>query len=199
MASTTASRRCEALRGRGYVALAVDLFCGRNRAVCMARFMAGMLRGSVDRFGIGDLKQALTYLTALEEVDPDRVGAIGFCMGGSFAVAWACTDDRLKAIAPYYAANPKPITAVDRICPVVGSYPANDFTAGAGRKLDVELTERRIDHDIKIYPGAGHSFFNETGRAYNREAADDSWARVMKFFGTHLGAASTQRPQPQKS
>ena len=165
----------------------------------MARFMAGMLRGSVDRFGIGDLKQALTYLTALEEVDPDRVGAIGFCMGGSFAVAWACTDDRLKAIAPYYAANPKPITAVDRICPVVGSYPANDFTAGAGRKLDVELTERRIDHDIKIYPGAGHSFFNETGRAYNREAADDSWARVMKFFGTHLGAASTQRPQPQKS
>src|SRR5260370_3731625 len=94
----------------GYVALAVDLFGGRNRAVCMARFMAGMLRGSVDRFGVGDLKQALTYMSSLPEVDPDRVGAIGFCMGGSFAVALACTDDRLKAIAPYYAANPKPIT-----------------------------------------------------------------------------------------
>ena len=72
----------------GYVALAVDLFAGRNRAVCMARFMAGMLRGSVDRFGVGDLKQALSYLMALPEVDSDRVGAIGFCMGGSFAVAW---------------------------------------------------------------------------------------------------------------
>jgi carboxymethylenebutenolidase len=172
----------------GYVALAVDLFGGRNRAVCMARFMAGMLRGSVERFGVGDLKQALTYMSSLPEVDPDRVGAIGFCMGGSFAVAWACTDERLKAIAPYYAANPKPITAVERICPVVGSYPDKDFTASAGRALDVELTSRRIVHDIKIYPGARHSFFNERGRAYNREAADDSWARVMEFFGTHLGA-----------
>jgi len=183
----------------GYVALAVDLFGGRNRAVCMARFMAGMLRGSVDRFGVGDLKQALSYLMALPEVDSDRVGAIGFCMGGSFAVAWACTDERLKAIAPYYAANPKPITAVERICPVVGSYPEKDFTASAGRALDVELTSRRIDHDIKIYPGARHSFFNEGGRAYNREAADDSWARVMKFFGTHLGAAKAREPQPQRS
>jgi carboxymethylenebutenolidase len=187
--------------GEGYVALAVDLFGGRNRAVCMARFMAGMLRGSVDRFGVGDLKQALTYLMSLQEVDPDRVGAIGFCMGGSFAVAWACTDERLKAIAPYYAANPKPITAVERICPVVGSYPENDFTASAGRALDVELTTRRIAHDIKIYPGARHSFFNQGGRAYNKEAADDSWERVTKFFGTHLGAKATKKParkrQPQ--
>jgi carboxymethylenebutenolidase len=188
--------------GEGYVALAVDLFGGRNRAICMARFMAGMLRGSVDRFGIGDLKQALTYMSSLPEVDPDRVGAIGFCMGGSFAVAWACTDDRLKAIAPYYAANPKPITAVERICPVVGSYPEKDFTASAGRALDVELTSRRIVHDIKIYPGARHSFFNEGGRAYKREAADDSWARVMEFFGTHLGAkpaTGARKPQPQRS
>src|SRR5437588_1917394 len=46
----------------GYVALAVDLFGGRNRAICMTRFMAGMLRGSVDRFGVADLKRALTYL-----------------------------------------------------------------------------------------------------------------------------------------
>jgi len=183
----------------GYVGLAVDLFGGRNRAVCMARFMAGMLRGSVDRFGVGDLKRALSYLMALPEVDPDRVGAIGFCMGGSFAVAWACTDERLKAIAPYYASNPKPITAVERICPVVGSYPEKDFTASAARALDVELAQRRIDHDIKIYPGARHSFFNESGRAYNREAADDSWERVMKFFGTHLGATATRKPQPQTS
>ena len=183
----------------GYVGLAVDLFGGRNRAVCMARFMAGMLRGSVDRFGVGDLKRALSYLMALPEVDPDRVGAIGFCMGGSFAVAWACTDERLKAIAPYYASNPKPITAVERICPVVGSYPEKDFTASAARALDVELAQRRIDHDIKIYPGARHSFFNESGRAYNREAAEDSWERVMKFFGTHLGATATRKPQPQTS
>lgn len=176
----------------GYAALAVDLFGGRNRAVCMTRFMAGMLRGSVERFGIADLKQALTYLGQLPEVDAERVGAVGYCMGGSFAVAWACTDDRLKAIAPYYAVNPRPLAAVARLCPVVGSYPEKDFTASAGRKLDVELDQRKVTHDIKIYPGAHHSFFNDTRGSYDKAAADDSWQRVTRFFATHLGAA--ERP-----
>jgi len=171
----------------GYAALAVDLFSDRNRALCMARYMAEMLRGSVERAGISDLKAALAHLGAMPEVDPDRIGAIGFCMGGGFAIAWACTDSRLKAIAPFYGANPKPIEAVSRMCPVVGSYPEKDFTANAGRTLDQALGRHGIDHDIKIYPGARHSFFDDRGRAFDREAAEDSWSRVMSFFGMHLG------------
>ena len=175
----------------GYAALAVDLFADRgNRAICMARYMTGMLVGSIDRAGIGDLKTALTYLAAMPEIDPQRIGAIGFCMGGGFAVAWACTDDRLKAIAPFYAANPRPIDVVKRMCPVVGSYPEKDFSAGAGRALDQALDKYAIDHEIKIYPGARHSFFNDQGRAYNRPAAEDSWERVMAFFATHLMTGS---------
>jgi carboxymethylenebutenolidase len=173
----------------GYVALAVDLMRDRIRAICMTRYMAGMIRGSVDRYGIADLKAALTHLTSLPEVDPERVGAIGFCMGGGFAIAWACTDERLKAIAPFYGANPKPLSAVERSCPVVGSYPEKDFTAPSGRALDAELTKRNITHDIKIYPGTRHSFFNENRPSYNKEAADDAWARVMGFFDAHLGAS----------
>ena len=171
---------------KGYAALAVDLFSDRNKPICMARYMAGMLRGSVNRFGVEDLKLALSYMASLPEVDPDRIGAIGFCMGGSFAVAWACTDDRLKAVAPFYGANPRPIDAVQRMCPVVGSYPEKDFTASAGRALDVALTRHNIPHDIRIYPGAHHSFFNDTRRSYNKSAAEDSWARVIEFFDAHL-------------
>jgi len=174
--------------GAGYAALAVDLFTGRNRAVCMSRYMAGMLIGSVNRYGIDDLKSGLTFLAKLEEVDAQRMGAIGFCMGGGFAIAWACTDSRLKAIAPFYASNPRPLDVVSRLCPVVGSYPEQDFTARAGRALDATLTRDRISHDIKVYPGAHHSFFNDTGRSYNKEAADDSWNRVLHFFGEKLGA-----------
>ncbi|HEV2036105.1 MAG TPA: dienelactone hydrolase family protein [Candidatus Dormibacteraeota bacterium] len=173
----------------GYAALAVDLFGGRNKAVCMARFMAGMLAGSVQRFGIADLKGSLTHLAAMPAVDPQRIGAIGFCMGGGFAIAWACTDDRLKAIAPYYASNPRPLEAVGRLCPVVGSYPEKDFTTGSGRALDRALAQQGIAHDIKIYPGAGHSFFNDRGGSYNKAAADDSWARVLGFFASHLVAS----------
>jgi carboxymethylenebutenolidase len=171
---------------QGYAALAVDLFGGRNRAVCMARYMTGMLGGSVNRYGIGELKDALTHLAGLPEVDPERIGAIGFCMGGGFAIAWACTDRRLKAIAPFYSANPRPLDVVERSCPVVGSYPEKDFTASAGRVLNEALEKAGVVHDVKIYPNAGHSFFNDRGRAYHKEAAADSWARVMGFFGEHL-------------
>jgi carboxymethylenebutenolidase len=176
------------LAGAGYAALAADLFTGRNRAVCMARYMAGMLLGSVNRYGVDDLKASLTYLAKRSEVDPHRLGAIGFCMGGGFAVAWACTDSRLKAIAPFYGVNPRPLEIVKRSCPVVGSYPGRDFTAGSGRALDKALAHHGIAHDIKIYPETRHSFFNDQGRAYDKEAADDSWHRVLDFFGEKLAA-----------
>lgn len=175
------------LADAGYVSLAVDLFSGRNRAICMARYMAGTLAGSVNRYGIDDLKAALTYLAKREEIDAHRMGAIGFCMGGSFAIAWACTDSRLKAIAPFYATNPRPLAATRRLCPVVGSYPEQDFTARSARSLDAALTAYDIAHDIKVYPNAQHSFFNDQSRAYNPDAAADAWQRVLDFFKSKLG------------
>ncbi len=173
---------------QGYVALAVDLFAGRNRAICMFRFMGGLLLNSLNNSGIHDLKAALTSLSEQPGVDNSRLGAVGYCMGGSFAIAWACTDDRLKAIAPYYAGNPRPLEAVARLCPVVGSYPDKDFTTKQGQKLDVELDRYNVPHDIKIYPGAKHSFFNDTLKEnYNEAAARDSWERVLAFFGEQIG------------
>jgi carboxymethylenebutenolidase len=178
------------LADAGYAALAVDLFNGRNRAVCMARYMAGMLGGSVNRFGIDDLKSALTLLAKMTNVDAQRLGAIGFCMGGGFAIAWACTDSRLKAIAPFYGVNPRPIEVTSRLCPVVGSYPEQDFTARSGRKLDEALERFQVKHDIKIYPSTRHSFFNDTKPSFDREAANDSWSRLLKFFGEQLDKRS---------
>lgn len=171
----------------GYASFAVDLFAGRSRAVCMARFMGGMLRGKPERFGIGDLKAALSVLAEQPYVDGERIGAIGFCMGGGFAVAWACTDDRLKAVAPFYGVNPRPIGAVARACPVVGSYPEKDFTAKSGQKLDAELARHGVPRDIKVYPEAKHSFFNDRGKSYDPAASEDAWRRTLAFFGEHLG------------
>ena len=171
----------------GYVALGVDLFAGRNRAVCMFRFIGEQLFKPLDNNSIRELKTALTFLAEQPGVDNARLGAIGFCMGGSFAIAWACNDDRLKVIAPYYGRYPRPLEAVARLCPVVGSYPSGDFTTADGQKLDVELDRYNIPHDIKIYPGAKHSFFNDKGRAYDAAAAQDSWQRVMTFFKEHIG------------
>jgi carboxymethylenebutenolidase len=172
----------------GYAALAVDLFAGRHRAVCMARFMAANLFGPLEHGGVKDLKAALTFLTGQPGVDAARIGAIGFCLGGGFALAWACTDERLKVIAPFYGTAPRPIEAVARSCPVVGSYPDPDFTTASGRKLDEILDTYDIPHDIKIYKGARHSFFNDQRpQSYNAEASADAWQRTLAFFREHIG------------
>jgi carboxymethylenebutenolidase len=153
----------------------------------MARFMSGLLLNSLGHGGILDLRASLDYFASQPFVDATRLGAIGFCLGGGFAIAWACTDERLKVIAPFYAFNPRPIEAVRRLCPVVGSYPEPDVTTGEGHKLDRALDQYDIPHDIKIYSGARHSFFNDLSqRAYNPQASADAWERTLVFFKERL-------------
>jgi carboxymethylenebutenolidase len=177
---------CRRFAAQGYVALGVDLFDGRNRAVCMALMLGNWLLGKLDDPGVKELKAALGRLAARPDVDEQRLGAIGFCMGGMYAITWACTDPRLRAIAPYYGSAPRRKEALRRLCPVVGSWPEKDFTSGAAATLEVALSARGVPHDLKLYPGARHSFFNDQGRAYDVAAAADSWQRVLAFFGEHI-------------
>ena len=174
------------LAAEGYVAFAVDLFANRNRAVCIAKFLAGALFNSLEHGGINDLKAALDYLSQEPAVNKAQVGAIGFCMGGGFALAWACTDTRLHAIAPFYSMNPRPLNAVARACPVVASFPEKDYTAKGAKKLESALLTHGVPHDIKVYAGAKHSFFNDRGNAYDAAASEDAWERTLAFFDTHL-------------
>lgn len=171
---------------QGYAALVVDLFGSRSRVLCMFSIFLGMQRNSLNHAAIRDLKNSLTFLSQQAGVDPNRLGAVGYCLGGSLAIALACTDNRLKAIAPYYGMNPRPFEAVKNLCPVVGSYPGQDFTAAGGQKLDNALDAYHIPHDIKIYPNAKHSFFNDKGPSYYAQAANDSWERVLAYFQEYV-------------
>jgi len=169
----------------GYVALAVDLFAGQSRALCMSRMFAGVFLNPLEHQGVRDTRRALEVLAELDGVDPERLGAIGFCLGGSLAVAMACTGGRVRAIASYYGFNPKPLEAVRRSCPVVGSYPEQDPTAKHGAALEAELDAAGIPHDIKIYPGTRHSFATP-GPTFDPLASLDAWNRVMGFFDVHV-------------
>jgi carboxymethylenebutenolidase len=173
----------------GYTALAVDLFSTAPRPVCMARIMFGLLVRPLANGTVGQLRDALRFLGDRDAVDANRLGAVGFCMGGGYALQVACVDDDLKATSVFYGMNPRPLEAVARACPLVGSYPEKDFTAGHGRKLDTELDRHGLPHDIRIYPGTRHSFFNDQGSAYDESAAGDAWSRTLSFFQQHLRAA----------
>lgn len=181
---------CQRFAHEGYAALGVDLFEGRNRALCMARMFAGAMAGNLDHYGVPALKDALGRLAGHPEVDADRIGAVGFCLGGSIVLTWACADNRLSAIAPFYGAAPKPREAIRRLCPVVGSWPGKDFTTKAAAVLETELTAAGTPHDLKVYPGAKHSFFNDQWRAYDPVAAADSWQRVLAFFDRQVRGGS---------
>lgn len=183
----------------GYTALAVDLFSTGNRVICMLRIFHGMLVRPLNNGIVAELQAALNFLKGSPKVDPGRVGVIGFCMGGSYALQLASVADplsgsgqALRAASVFYGMNPRPLEAVSRACPVVGSYPEKDFTANAARQLEPLLEKHNIPHDIKIYPEARHSFFNDTGPAYHPEAAVDAWRRTLTFFDTHLKGAQTE-------
>lgn len=174
--------------GEGYIALAVDLFSGsRSRRLCILRVMTAMVAKPLNNQGISDLRRSIAWLQRWPEVDANRIGAIGYCMGGGYALALACVESELRASSVYYCVNPRPLSAVRRACPIVGSYPENDWSAKSARKLDAALDEYDVPHDIKIYPGAGHSFFNDTLESYHPEAAEDSWQRTLAFFREQMG------------
>ncbi|MDN5916722.1 MAG: dienelactone hydrolase family protein [Pseudonocardia sp.] len=179
----------------GYTVLIPDLFArGKVRALCVASTMATMATGR--GAALGDLESARRWLTGQPTVDADRVGAIGFCMGGGFALLLADTG-LYKVVAPFYGRAPLPLP---RACPVVASFGGRDAgMTGYPDKLATDLASHGVPHDVKTYPEAGHSFATHTegikgtiaGRMpihaeYHEPSAIDAKARVLTFFCEHL-------------
>jgi carboxymethylenebutenolidase len=177
----------------GYLAVAPDLIGGGLR--CLVRAFRELARGegrSVER-----ARAALRWLAGHQQVDRRRVGVAGFCMGGGFALLLGA-DAEVRAIAPNYGRVPDD-DHLERLCPVVASYGARDraFHAQADR-LERVLAAAEIEHDTKVYPGAGHSFMNQEAPwyvslfgpimavGYHEESAEDAWHRILRFFAQHV-------------
>jgi len=170
----------------GYAVLAVDLFSNRSRVICMLQIFYGILVRPLNNSMLNDLNSAITFLRGQQKVDANRIGAVGFCMGGSYALQLAVTGKGMKAASVFYGANPKPLESVARACPIVGSYPDKDFTTSAARDLEMALTNYKIPHDIKIYENTQHSFFSQRRTEFETQASKDAWKRMLSFFSKHL-------------
>lgn len=179
-------RTADRIAGAGYTALAVDMFSRGNRALCIMRIvMQGLLRDGRGS-GFDDLQTSRAYLQSLPRVDGNRVGVIGFCFGGGYAMLMACRDDQTRAASVFYGRLPRDLDEVAEACPIVGSYGEHDIP-GQQPKNIIKLAERLKQYDIlysiKIYPHATHGFYNEERKAtYNPTAAEDAWRRTISFF-----------------
>lgn len=135
-----------------------------------------------------DLLGAVEYLKSRPEVDGDRIGSIGFCMGGALSGHLATLSPDLRAAVIFYGENPPLERVSDIQARVLGIYGSEDHRiTDALPELEEAMKESGKSFEYHIYPGAPHAFFNDTRPNYREEAARDAWQRVLEFFDEALG------------
>ena len=176
------------LAENGYVALAIDLYRGR---VAAEREEAHELsRGLPEDRAIRDLKAAVAYLRSRHDVRGDRIGSIGWCMGGGYSLALALNQPDLAAAVIYYG---RLVTEAESLKPlqasVLGLFGEEDrgIPVSSVRAFEAQAQALGKSVAVHIYPGAGHAFANESRPSYRAEAARDAWEKTLKFFQEKLG------------
>ena len=185
------------LASAGYLAIAPDLMAWGRKVTCIQTIMKDTAARNGRSFD--DIEAARGWLASHDSCT-GRVGVIGFCMGGGFAMLLAA-NDKYAASSVNYGQVPKDAsTYFAGACPVIGSYGAKDPSLkGAAARLEEALTTAGVVHDVKEYPEAGHGFMGDHadhrifaatmklfGSKPHAESANDARQRIVAFFAEHL-------------
>ena len=172
---------------QGYVVLAPDLYDG---VVTKDAEEAGkMMQRLAKKKALSYLNGAVEYLHQCPDVKSEAIGVTGFCMGGSYSLLLACHNQQIKAAAPFYGDVPGDADLQNLSAPVLFIGADNDpwITQEKMNRLADALKQYHKEGTVKVYPGVGHAFFNNTRpEAYNEPAAKDAWATVNAFLAQHL-------------
>jgi carboxymethylenebutenolidase len=171
----------------GFVALAPDLYRGKTTTSPdeASKLMMALSIGETEK----DLRGAIRYLLAHRAVAGDKVGTVGFCMGGALSLYAASKNPQVGACVTFYGIHPQ--AELENLqAPVLGLYAEQDtfVTLDRVRELEAKLKRLGKPAEIHVYQGTNHAFFNDTRpEVYNREAAADAWQRTIAFLRQHLG------------
>ena len=174
----------------GYFAVAPDLYSRQGHKVTADPNVAGQLMGGLKpEDGINDLLSTMNWIGREKGVRADRIGMVGFCMGGSYALLLPCTSKEIKAAAPFYGEIPSDEKIRQLACPVFYAYGENDgwITRKDVDRLAADLKKFNKPGEVKIYKGCSHGFFNDTRKDVHRATeAQDAWQHTLKLFAENL-------------
>jgi len=179
---------CDRYAAEGFVALAPDLYHGEstNHPDDAGKLMMAI---NIDETA-KDLAGAINHLLSLDATTSDKVGTVGFCMGGQLSLYAACANPSVGACIIYYGIHPAVHPDIPNLqAPVLGFFAENDpmVTPEAANALDAQLKEAGKSADFTIYEGADHAFFNDTrSEVYNEAHATDTWNRAVAFYKANL-------------
>jgi dienelactone hydrolase len=193
-------RKAEALARLGYVALCADMY-GAGKLTTdpkQAGEWAGRFRTPEGKvLGRERIRAALEVLRSTPGVDPERIGAIGFCFGGTVALELAWSGAPVKGVVSFHGnpTAPTPEEAKGVKAAVLVCHGANDdlVPAAALAAFEQAVREGNLDGTLVKYPGAVHSFTNpdadgsfNPGAKYDARAAHRSWEEMCAFFRERL-------------
>jgi len=173
----------------GFVALAVDMYQGK---IAKSPDEAGKLFMALNiDHAEKDLRGAIKFVVSQKETVGEKVGTVGFCMGGQLSLYAACANANVGACVNFYGIHPNVHPNIAGLqAPVLGFFAEKDgsVTPEAARKLEARLKGAGKQTEFHIYPGVSHAFFNDTrAEVYNKVYAKESWERLLRFFREHLG------------
>lgn len=175
---------------QGYAVLGVDLLSrvgGRDKFATDDEAVNAI--NSLSREGvIQDLQSAFDYWKGRPYVKGDRVGVIGYCWGGGNALLMATRVPGFRATVVYYGTNPSNIDDVANITgPVLGIYGEQDTRISMNVPALAEaMKKHNKSFEYKVFPGAAHAFFNDTGANYHPQAAAEAWPMTLAFLERNL-------------
>ncbi len=183
---------------QGFVAAAPDLY-HRDAPDCTDDWPTRRLR-LTGAMVIADINATIDHLKSHAGVDPQRIGIVGFCMGGRAVYLMLAVNTSIKAGVMYYGGDtfspwgegPSPFERTAQIhCPIMGHFGEDDKNPSPAdmRKLDGEMTRLGKLHEFHSYANAAHAFANLGSPAYREHAATASWPRTFGFFAKHLRGA----------
>jgi len=174
------------LAGLGYTALAVDLYDGKSATGVKDAFQLSTNLSKNEATALANLQTAYDYL--INEVGVEKVGIIGWCLGGKWSLRGALMlPDEIDATVIYYGSliNDKEKLATLEM-PIIAFVGTKDRLHKQFIEFNQNLKDLNKEASIHIYEGARHAFANASGIAYEKTAAEDSWKKTVKFLDKHL-------------